>query len=34
MYVTWQSPEPKKLGWMSNILKLDMLVGLLAIYVG
>jgi geranylgeranylglycerol-phosphate geranylgeranyltransferase len=34
LYVTWKTPEQKKLGWMSTILKVDMLVGLLAIYVG
>jgi len=34
LYVTWKSPAPKKLGQMSTILKLDMLIGLIAIYVG
>ncbi len=34
LYVTWKTTEQKKLGWMSTILKIDMLVGLLAIYVG
>ncbi len=34
LYVTWKIPEPKNLGLMSTILKADMLVGLVAIYVG
>jgi len=34
LYVTWKTTEQKKLGLMSTILKIDMLVGLLAIYVG
>lgn len=31
---SWQSPTPLMLGKMCNLLKLDMLVGLLAIYLG
>jgi len=34
LYIAWKTPEPKNLGLASNILKADMLVGLLAIYVG
>jgi geranylgeranylglycerol-phosphate geranylgeranyltransferase len=34
IYVTWKAPQPKNLGRLSTILKVDMLVGLLAIYVG
>jgi len=34
LYKCWRSPDPATLGKMSNLLKADMLVGLLAIYFG
>lgn len=34
LYKCWKSPDPGTLGKMSNLLKADMLVGLLAIYFG
>jgi len=34
LYKCWSSPDPSTLGKMSNLLKADMLVGLLAIYFG
>ncbi len=34
LYQCWKTPEPAILGRMSNILKTDMLIGLLAIYLG
>jgi geranylgeranylglycerol-phosphate geranylgeranyltransferase len=34
LYKSWKYPEPNNLGIMSNVLKADMLVGLLAIYLG
>jgi geranylgeranylglycerol-phosphate geranylgeranyltransferase len=34
LYVSWKKPEVKNLGKMSNILKIDMIIGLLAIYLG
>ena len=34
IYNSWKNPEPGNLNRMSNLLKIDMLVGLLAIYVG
>ena len=34
LYKSWKSPDPATLGKMSNLLKADMLVGLLAIYFG
>lgn len=34
LYCSWKYPIPKKLGLMSDILKADMLVGLIAIYFG
>ena len=34
LYKCWRSPDPETLGKMSNLLKADMLVGLLAIYFG
>jgi geranylgeranylglycerol-phosphate geranylgeranyltransferase len=33
-YQCWKNPEPENLGLMSNLLKADMLVGLVAIYFG
>jgi geranylgeranylglycerol-phosphate geranylgeranyltransferase len=34
LYRCWKSPDPATLGKMSNLLKADMLIGLLAIYFG
>jgi len=34
IYRSWKYPNPDNLGLMSNILKADMLVGLIAIYLG
>jgi geranylgeranylglycerol-phosphate geranylgeranyltransferase len=34
LYTSWKYPDPAKLGYLSNLLKADMLVGLLAIYFG
>jgi geranylgeranylglycerol-phosphate geranylgeranyltransferase len=34
LYIAWRTPEPKNLGLASLVLKADMLVGLVAIYVG
>ena len=34
LYNSWKYPEPVKLGYLSNLLKADMLIGLLAIYFG
>jgi 4-hydroxybenzoate polyprenyltransferase len=34
LYKSWKKPDPDNLGLMSNILKADMLIGLLAIYLG
>jgi len=34
LYGSWKYSEPEKLGQLSNLLKADMLIGLLAIYMG
>jgi geranylgeranylglycerol-phosphate geranylgeranyltransferase len=34
LYITWKTPQPKALGTASMMLKLDMFIGLLAIFVG
>ncbi len=34
LYISWKYPDPARLGYLSNLLKADMLVGLLAIYFG
>ena len=34
IFSMWKNPQPANLGWLSTLLKIDMIIGLVAIYAG